>query len=152
MDRKSGMYQIILYQPTPLIELAFQFKQIPYTPSPEPRTRLLELDGPALEFQTTFVVSEPAILGWLDKRYPYPELFPNDPATYGRACTLAYAMGQDPVAAEMLWETYESRTTLFLTGDEPSIADLVLLVKLNASKHAGAARFFKRRLMAYGDH
>jgi glutathione S-transferase len=147
MDRKSGMYQIILYQPTPLIELAFQFKQIPYTPSTEPRTRLLELDGPALEFQTTFVVSEPAILGWLDKRYPYPELFPNDPATYARACTLTYAMEQNPTTAGLLWETHETRTTPFLIGDDPCIADLALLAKL---QKVDAIRPFKRRVLAYG--
>jgi glutathione S-transferase len=147
MDRKSGMYQIILYQPTPLIELAFQFKQIPYTPSPEPRTRLLELDGPALEFQTTFVVSEPAILGWLDKRYPYPELFPNDPVVYARACTLAYAMEQDAATAGLLWETHETRTTPFLTGEDPCIADLVLLAKLRTIE---STRHFRRRVLAYG--
>jgi glutathione S-transferase len=123
---------ITLTEPTPLIQLALQLKQQTYVVSHEPRTALKEIPGPALIQNGTIVVGEQAILGWLDRRYPVPMLFPIHSDTYAKACTLANAFTSSPELAREIWEVKRKEPAAFLLGDLPTIADLCLHLALDA--------------------
>lgn len=134
---------ITLYQPTTLLLGAFRMKGVPFTVGDE-RPTLIDIPGPGLEYQDQTVVGEAAILGWLDRRYPHPELFPSPLEEYAKASTLAHALTTSP---ELCRSVYYSHTSPpidraphrpFLLGQLPNIADLALWVGLNATRHPAA--------------
>jgi glutathione S-transferase len=120
---------IELFEPTPLVRAAMYFKQLTWIDGGQRKT-LLEIPGPALSCDLHTVVGEASILGWLDRRYPYPEMFPASLEHYARASTLAHALTTQLTTAKMLWTAMQYRPHSFLTGPSPNIADLALVVAL----------------------
>lgn len=135
---------IVLSQPTPLIEAALKTKQQLYTIS-KTRDALPEVPGPALVFRDVVVIGEAAILGWIDRRYPLPSLFPADLATYAVAATLAHALEANPEQASDLYAATRKpeHTTAFLQGTSPNIADIALMLALEKTDPDAAEEFGK---------
>lgn len=120
---------ITLYNPTPLIDLAVQFKNMSHPVQLEETRNLMpEVPGPALQFDTHVAVGEAAVLGWLERRFPAPVIFPQDIELYARASTLAHAILSNPDCITPLWDALKSRPHPFLTGNAPNLADLAMCV------------------------
>lgn len=133
------MITITLFAPTPLILGAFALKGITHDLGVV-RNALPDVPGPSLEFQDTVVVGEAAILGWLDRRYPVPALFPLPLDLYSKAATLAHALGETPSLADTILKAHVKgpRRTPFLFGMQPTIADLALWRGLKDENHPHA--------------
>ena len=117
--------KIILYEPSRLIISAFQFKGHPFEVG-ERRQVLREVSGPALTHGVDIVIGEAAILGWLERRYPCPNLFPQELSAYSRAATMAHALCLHPETAPNVWIAIQCSPSPYLFGDVPNFADLAL--------------------------
>ena len=134
--------EIVLTHPTPIIEAALKTKQQPFTVQSE-RRALRDIPGPSLTFRETIVIGEAAILGWIDRRYPLPSLFPADIDSYAKAATLAHALENDPSQARGLFDLITSPQHIhnFLLGASPTIADLALQLALEKVDPDAAEQF-----------
>ncbi len=143
--------EIVLNQPTPIVIAALKVKNQAWTVS-EGREALPDIEGPALIFRDTVVLGEASILGWLDRRYPLPSLFPSDVDLYARVATLAHALELHPEQAPRLWEALQDadHKTDFLAGRHPTIADLALWAALR-KLDPEAADEFEERLFSVED-
>jgi glutathione S-transferase len=148
MDRQQNQPRngITLSHPTPIIVAALRAKNQTWDTN-DKRSALKEITGPALVFRDTIVIGEASILGWIDRRYPLPSLFPSELDLYAKASTIAYALEQAPEQAPTLWAAMKHKThlTAFLLGNMPTIADLALWGALQKTD-ADAADAFEARL------
>lgn len=120
--------RLVVYQPTELILGVLKFKNIPYTLGGT-REFLVEVEGPAISFGSDSVVGQTEVLGWLDRRYPFPTLFPQPHDEYSRAATVAYALDSGQVDPVFIYENRDPERE-FLISRNPTIADVTLAVKL----------------------
>ena len=146
------MKPITLYDPTPLIRLALDFKHVDVDLhiSKKPREILADIKGPALTHNNHVLIGEPSVLGWIDRRFPAPTIFPHDLEVYTKAATLAHAIMTDQAAANELWKAFKNGTSPFLTGPVPNIADLALITHLDQLPASNAARDWPRTVMHHG--
>jgi glutathione S-transferase len=130
---------VAFHNPTDIVLGAAKLKGLNYTVQYDRRT-LPEVPGPSLTLKDHIVVGEAAILGWLDRRYPCPELFPSPLDLYSKAATLAHGLTTNPQLAKSILHAHtngaERRKYLF--GPEPNIADLALWVALKQTQHPSA--------------
>lgn len=134
--------QTTLTAPTDLILAALRIKEQPFTIA-DHRDALPDIEGPALIFRDTVVIGEAAVLGWIDRRYPWPDLFPAEPELYAKASTLAHALEQTPDLAHSLWGalSHPKHLYLYLLGPTPTIADLALWAALTKVDTEAADQF-----------
>ena len=138
MDSESRKPQAIvhIHHPTDLILGATKLKGLNYEIRSD-RQSLPEISGPSLTYKDHVVVGEAAVLGWLDRRYPYPELFPSPLDSYAKAATLAHALLSNPQLAPTILQAHQTghHNRKYLFGQEPNIADLALWSALKQIGH-----------------
>jgi len=136
---------LLLFEPTSIIISAIEMKNAIYEIADYPRKTLLEVPGPALRHEHLTIVGEDTILHWLDRRFPWPILFPSQEEAYAKAGTLITALKHNPKLAIPIWEAHSQERQPHILGNNPSLVDLYLLQAMNDIEH-GEVRELSRRV------
>jgi hypothetical protein len=135
---------LLLFEPTDIIVSAVEMKGAPYQIATQPRKRLIEVPGPALQYEHLTIVGEETILHWLDRRFPWPLLLPSQEEPYAKAGTLIAALKHNPRLAIPIWEAHKKESLPHILGSSPSLVDLYLLKALGTIEHQEAPMLHRR--------
>lgn len=138
---------IKLFEPTNLILMAFAIKKVKRKID-QNKQRIVKIKGPTLVFQDQLVVGENAVIGWLDRRHPFPPLLPHDPYEYGKIASFIHALETSPENCNDLWDVLKVSKQEFIGGKDPNLADLHLLISMRKIGHS-SWRLFGEKIDNY---
>jgi len=120
--------KIVLHHPTDMLIDVANYKSLDYSIADE-RNTLPDVEGVALTFGPEIIIGECHIIGWIDRRYPYPPLYPSSPEEYSRIATVQYALSTNQICPKVMLRSKHTDKP-FLFFHYPTIADLTLARKL----------------------
>lgn len=124
------MPSVKLYNGTALIRTALEVKGIHFVEPKEEPPYGGAVDAPILEDDGDYPGGEAAILGYIDRKYPFPPFFPQSPTEYARVQTLYDALRSKGAGVEQLRDAMLDTVRFncgFLHGETPRITDVYLV-------------------------
>lgn len=120
--------RLTLNDPTELMLAVADYKGFEYETT-ETREIMPGVFGPSISFGPDIAVGESGAIGWMDRRHPYPPLFPSDINQYSRVTTLSYALDKKQIEAPRIFYARDESHP-FLFGRHPTLADVLLALGL----------------------
>ena len=118
------MRPIELYNSTPLAEALIEFKQVPIQKHTKPCPAFPKHQEPIIKDGDRWIVGLYPIIGYLDRRIPWPGFYPFEPEEYAKvAMVLDLFLKTPPTANDWLPIVQHSR---FVLGDTSCVVDVIL--------------------------
>lgn len=143
-------HKLILNNPTPLCLAAVQFKGVPAEINIETEKGPLGFSGPSIQQNHLIAVGQDGVLNFLDRRFPLPNIFPENAERFSRAITIKNCIETGVFSLDEVWAALKESKSEFLTGNKPCIADLMFVVAVRELEAEFEFSSFIHKVMAYG--